>query len=62
MNSMTPIVTLESINAKIDAKIGGLSNIESIDLRLRQAAYRFELVELEHRVGNIERQIGSSAT
>ncbi len=35
------------------------SAIDRIDLRLSQAAYRFELVQLEHRVGNIERQIGT---
>jgi hypothetical protein len=67
---MTPRVTLESLAAMVkegfehsakdmsEFRAEVRSDIERIDLHLTQAAYRFELVELEHRVVNIERQIG----
>jgi len=32
--------------------------LDRMELRLDQAAYRFELVELTHRVQNIENKIG----
>lgn len=67
---MTPRVTLESLAGMVkegfeqtakdmaEFRAEVKSDIERIDLRLSQAAYRFELVELEHRIGRIESHIG----
>ncbi len=67
---MTPRVTLESLAAMVkvgfeqtakdmaDFRAEVKSEFERVDLRLSQAAYRFELAELEHRIGSIERHIG----
>jgi hypothetical protein len=58
--------TIEELGRMIQAGFGQMTNefglvhreIDDIKLRLDQAAYRFELVELEHRVGVLEQHTG----
>lgn len=43
----------------VDHRLKSLEDrMERVELRLDQGAYRFELVELQHRVGVIEQHIG----
>lgn len=49
----------QGFEQRMNKRFDALENrLERIELRLDQCAYRFELVELQHRVGTIERQIG----
>lgn len=45
--------------AQVNRRLDSLEDqMERVELRLDQCAYRFALVELQHRVGTIEHQIG----
>jgi len=47
----------------VDVQLGELrQGQEDIKLRLDNAAYRFEVVELEHRVDRLEKHVGISST
>ncbi len=69
---MTPRVTLESLAVMVkegfensakemaDFRAEVKAEFDRVDLRLSQAAYRFEVVDLENRVDYVERRLGIS--
>ena len=50
-------VDLRLVN--VEERLDGVEQrLDGVELRLDQAAYRFELVELTHRVDKIENKVG----
>lgn len=49
----------QGFKQRVNQRFSGVEEcLDRIELRLDQCAYRFELVELQHRAGTIERQMG----